>query len=65
MAKGEKPTHHLLSVSGEGEKAQFTRIVALWPTREGGGYTGEIPAGITITGRIFIRAAETDSQAES
>lgn len=64
MAKGEKPTHHLMTVTGEGEKGQFTRIAALWPTK-GGGYSGEIPAGISITGRIVILATEGGDQVEN
>lgn len=49
-----KPTHDLTLISGEGKGAQFTRIAALWPTKDGAGYTGEIPAGVAITGRVGI-----------
>ncbi len=52
-----KPTHYLNQVSGEGKLAQFTRVAALWPTKSGG-FSGEIPAGVTITGRIVILSAE-------
>ena len=61
-----KPTHDLTLITGEGPKAQFTRIAAVWPTKEGGGFTGEIPAGITVSGRfaILVRKdrAEGDQQ---
>ncbi len=51
-----KPTHDLTQIAGEGKNAQFTRVAALWPTKDGAGFTGEIPAGVTITGRIAILA---------
>ncbi len=49
-----KPTHDLTQISGEGKTAQFTRIAAVWPTKDGVGFTGEIPAGIMITGRFAV-----------
>jgi hypothetical protein len=44
-----KPTHDLTVISGEGKSANFVRIAPLWETKSGGGFTGEIPAGVTIT----------------
>ena len=52
-----KPTHFLNIVTGDGDTARFTTIAALWPTRSGG-YSGEIPAGVTITGRVVITEAK-------
>ena len=49
-----KPTHDLTLISGEGKTAQFVRIAAVWPTKDGQGFTGEIPAGVTITGRFGL-----------
>ena len=49
-----KPTHDLTLISGEGKTAQFGRIAAVWPTKDGQGFTGEIPAGVTITGRFGL-----------
>lgn len=61
MAKGQTPTHNLVSVHGEGEKARYTQIAALWPTKRGdGGLTGEIPQGITITGRVLVQPVKGD-----
>jgi hypothetical protein len=56
-----KPTHDLTLISGEGKAAQFVRIAAVWPTKDGSGFTGEIPNGVTITGRfgLFPRKADT------
>lgn len=55
-----KPTHYLTSISGEGDKARFTRIAPLWETKSGAGWTGEIPAGLTISGRVGIFSIEKD-----
>ena len=52
----ERPTHFLNIVHGEGKTARFTQVAALWPTRDGDGFTGEIPAGILCTGRVVILA---------
>jgi hypothetical protein len=54
-----KPTHHLTLVTGEGDKAVFTRISPLWATDKGN-LTGTIPAGVTITGRVVIVAAKAE-----
>jgi hypothetical protein len=50
-----KPTHDLCIVSGEGKTAIWTRVAALWPTKDGEGFTGEIPAGVTVSGRLVIQ----------
>jgi len=49
-----KPTHDLTLISGEGKAAQFVRIAAVWPTKDGSGFTGEIPHGVTISGRFGL-----------
>ena len=59
-----KPTHDLTVISGEGKAAQFTRVAAVWPTKEGNGFTGEIPAGITITGRFGLFPRQDKDAAE-
>jgi len=55
-----KPTHDLCSVWGEGKSAIWTRVAALWPTKDGEGFSGEIPAGVTVTGRIVIQKRKAD-----
>jgi len=52
-----KPSHYLNVVTGEETNAQFTRIAPLWATSKGG-YSGTIPAGVSISGRIVITAAK-------
>lgn len=56
-----KPTHYLTIVNGDGDKAVFTRIAALWPTRTEG-LAGDIPAGVTITGRVVILPVKANDQ---
>lgn len=50
-----KPTHDLCIVFGEGKSAIWTRVAALWPTKDGEGFSGEIPAGVMVTGRVVIQ----------
>ena len=50
-----KPTHDLCIVSGEGKTAIWTRVAALWPTQTGDGFSGEIPAGVMVSGRVVIQ----------
>lgn len=50
----KRPTHRLVAISGEGQSARFTEIAVLWPAKSG--FTGEIPAGVSITGRFGIFA---------
>lgn len=54
-----KPTHYLNVVTGDGDNAEFTRICALWTTKSGNGFTGTIPAGVSITGRLVIQPAKS------
>lgn len=50
-----KPTHDLCIVSGEGKAAIWTRVAALWPTKEGDGFSGDIPQGVMVSGRVVIQ----------
>jgi hypothetical protein len=59
-----KPTHDLTVISGEGRNAQFVRVAPLWPTKDGTGFTGEIPAGVTVTGRVGILVRKGKDSAE-
>jgi hypothetical protein len=58
-----KPTHDLVMITGEGKAAQFTRVAAAWPKKEGDGYTGEIPAGITVSGRFALLPRKDQGEA--
>ena len=59
-----KPTHDLCIVSGEGKTAIWTRVDALWPTKDGEGFSGEIPTGVSVSGRVVIQKRK-DSEAEA
>ena len=56
MSEKQKPTHDLVIISGDGQLATFTRVAALWPKKDGDGFTGEIPAGVMVSGRVAILA---------
>ncbi len=60
-----KPTHDLCIVFGEGKSAVWTRVAALWPTKEGGGFSGEIPPGVMVTGRVVIQKRKETDDAEA
>ena len=60
-----KPTHYLKSISGEGDKARFTTLAPLWETKSGEGWTGEIPAGLAVSGRIGVFPIKREDEAES
>ena len=55
-----KPTHDLCIVFGEGKSAIWTRVAALWPTKDGDGFSGEIPPGVMVTGRVVIQKRKAD-----
>jgi hypothetical protein len=48
--KGRKPTHTIYLVTGEGEKANWTKLAAAWAHKDGKGFGGECALG-----RIVIR----------
>ncbi len=62
----KRPSHRLVLVSERSffrnnkpeTKTTYSEICALWPT-EKGNLSGEIPAGMALTGRIIIAAADT------
>ena len=56
-----KPTHDLCIVTGEGKAAIWTRVAALWPTQEGDGFSGQIPAGVMVSGRVVIQKRKADA----
>ena len=58
-----QPTHDLKIVSGESEKAKFTTIAAVWPTKDGKGFTGEIPTGIMVSGRFILSLRKSPDEA--
>lgn len=64
-----RPTHHLNvvteSTSRDGKtKARYHEIAPLWTT-EKGNLSGEIPAGVTITGRLLITTAKKTAEPDT
>jgi len=49
-----KPSHRLFCVVGDGDEANWTEIGALWPHKDGKGFTGDLKA-VPIKGRLVIR----------
>lgn len=61
-----KPTHDLVLITPgqrEGDRDRFTTICPVWLNQKGDGWTLDIPAGLTITGRCIIQARR-DRQAQ-
>jgi hypothetical protein len=53
-ATGNKPTHRIYRVTGEGRKANWTPIGAAWPNRDGNGFSISCDA-VPLDGRIVMR----------
>lgn len=51
---GNKPTHRLFSVAGQGNKANWTEIGAAWPNKDGLGFSLSCDA-VPLQGRIVMR----------
>jgi len=52
--KGQKPTHRIYCVEGEGEKSTWTPIGAAWAHGDGKGFSIHLEA-IPLQGRISMR----------
>lgn len=59
---GNKPSHYVYVIEGEGDDAFFTKVGALWPTRKGTGFTGKLSAS-PMNGRIYIGPADQEPKA--
>lgn len=60
MTKSNKnrPTHHLYIVTGEGDDAVWAQIAPAWEHQKAGGLNIVIPPGVTVSGKLVIRAAK-------
>lgn len=52
---GQKPTHRLYRVVGEGDQSSWTPIGAAWPNKDGHGFNISCDA-VPLQGRIVMRA---------
>ena len=55
QSAGNKPTHRLYRVVGDGESASWTPIGAAWPNKDGQGFSISCDA-VPLQGRIIMRA---------
>lgn len=66
---GEKPSHKVYVVEGEGDEAFWHRAGSAWPHKDGKGLNLQIPAGMALSGRVVLREyteadAEHDTKAK-
>ena len=61
---GEKPSHKVFVVEGEGESAFWHRAGSCWPHKDGKGLNMQIPAGMSLSGRVVLREYTADDAEE-
>lgn len=59
---GNKPTHRLYRVVGDGDASSWTPIGAAWPNKDGQGFSISCDA-VPLQGRIVMRAI-TEKEAQ-
>ncbi|MEJ0047136.1 MAG: hypothetical protein WDN04_14240 [Rhodospirillales bacterium] len=63
-----KPTHTAYVVvepkEGSDRKAQWHKIGAIWPHKNGKGFDLVIPAGLSVSGRIVCTEPKDDQSAD-
>jgi hypothetical protein len=52
---GERPSHKVYVVEGEGDEAFWHRCGSAWPHKDGKGLNMQIPTGMSISGRVVLR----------
>lgn len=52
------PSHDVFVVVGEKDAADWTKVGAAWPTKNGTGLTITIQPGIAVSGRLVLTAYE-------
>ena len=52
---GERPSHNVYVVEGEGENAFWHRAGSAWPHKDGKGLNMQIPTGMSLHGRVVLR----------
>ena len=52
---GERPSHRCYLVEGEGDNAFWHRCGSAWPHKDGKGLNLQIPAGMSLAGRVVLR----------
>lgn len=52
---GERPSHRIYVVEGEGENAFWHRAGSAWAHKDAKGFNLQVPAGMALSGRIVLR----------
>lgn len=60
MTQTKRPSHEAFLVEGEGDKAHWTKIGALWAHDDGDGFNLQLIA-MPINGRLVIRKQKAKS----
>jgi CHC2 zinc finger len=61
---GEKPSHKVFVVEGEGDNAFWHRAGSAWPHKDGKGLNMQIPTGMSLSGRVVLREFTEDDAKE-
>ncbi len=63
---GERPSHKVFVVEGEGDNAFWHRVGSAWPHKDGKGLNMQVPSGMAISGRVVLREyTEEDAEQEN
>jgi|SRR5688572_2641768 len=57
---GERPSHKVFVVEGEGESSFWHRAGSAWPHKDGKGLNMQIPTGMSLSGRVVLREFTED-----
>ena len=67
-APTNRPTHDLVLISSPAEaggRDVFTTICAAWINKDGESFTANIPAGLTLSGRVLIQKRKDRTQGDA
>lgn len=56
-----RPTHLVYVVTGDGEEASWSQVAAAWQHKDSDGMSIFIPPGVTVTGKLVIRAIKAEA----
>lgn len=61
---GEKPSHKVFVVEGEGDNAFWHRAGSAWQHKDQKGFNLQIPTGMALSGRVVLREANDEGDAD-
>jgi len=59
---GNKPSHYVYVIEGEGDDAFFTKVGAAWRTKKGTGLNVKLTA-MPVSGRLYIGEVDQEPKA--